>query len=111
PLNEVVNASTQLSGRLVFASLAQPEGPYIPSSLAVGGVGDLRGVVGPSGTMALGARLNDDGAVITGHVLKAEGTPIPGAPVVYANHIPSLADSAESLAHGAFSAVLTDAAG
>jgi hypothetical protein len=30
---------------------------------------------------------------------------------VYANHIPSLADSAESLAHGAFSAVLTDAAG
>ncbi len=47
PNNAVLSASRQLSGRLVFGNLAQPEGPYVPTTVAVAGVEDGRGVVVP----------------------------------------------------------------
>ena len=43
PNNTVRVAKAVLSGRLVILSLAQPEGPYVPTTVDVNGVLDLRG--------------------------------------------------------------------
>ena len=85
PANTVASATTQLSGRLVFASLLQPEGPYVPSSITIDGLADSRQAIGPPAAMPLGSRLLEPGAVINGHVVNADGTPIPSAPVIYSN--------------------------
>jgi hypothetical protein len=85
PNNTVVAASRQLSGRLVFGNLSQPEGPYVPTTMAVNGVADQRGTVGPAATVNLQSRLADPGAVVTGRVLGANGTPSTTATVTYVN--------------------------
>jgi hypothetical protein len=85
PNNSVQSASRQLSGRLVFGNLAQPEGPYVPTTVAVGGVEDQRGVVGPSGTVNLQSTLVDPGAVVSGSVLNANGSTSTTATVTYLN--------------------------
>ena len=46
PQNAVESARRQLSGRIVFATLARPEGNYLPARISVDGVSDLRGHVG-----------------------------------------------------------------
>ena len=95
--NRVVSAKKQLSGRLVFASLEQPEGPYVATQMSVSGIGDLRNALGPAATVTLGSRLEDIGAVVSGRILSADGTPIPDANVTYAQNpeilcIPPLGD-------------------
>lgn len=85
PNNLVTSASEKLSGRLVFANLAQPEGPYVPTTFTVSGVTDQRGVVGPAGTVTLQSRLQDPGAVVTGRVLAPNGAPDTAATVTYEN--------------------------
>ena len=85
PNNSVQSASRQLSGRLVFGNLTQPEGPYVPTTVAVGGVEDQRGVVGPSGTVNLQSTLVDPGAVVSGSVLNADGSVSTTATVTYLN--------------------------
>ena len=85
PNNSVTSASEQLSGRLVFANLAQPEGPYVPTTFSVNGVADQRGVAGPAGTVTLQSRLQDPGAVVTGRVLGPDGAPATAAKVTYEN--------------------------
>ncbi len=85
PNNTVTAASRQLSGRLVFLDLLQPEGPYVPTTFAETGVADQRGVVGPTGSVSLQSRLLDPGAVVTGTVLNPDGTPSTSATVVYSN--------------------------
>ena len=85
PGNAVQAAGPQLSGRLVFANLAQPEGPYVPATLAVSGIADRRGVAGPAADVGLGSRLQDPGAVVTGRIFNADGTPVSSAAVTYAN--------------------------
>ena len=84
--NRVLSAKRQLSGRLVFATLEQPEGPYVPVTVQVRDINDLRGETGPAATVNLGSRLADIGAVVSGHVLSADGTPIPNAVVTYAQN-------------------------
>jgi hypothetical protein len=86
PSNAVQAAKRQLSGRLVFAALAQPEGPYVPTTVSVSGVADMRGVTGPPATVPLGSRLEDGGAVVIGRVVTAEGNPVSAALVYYSNH-------------------------
>jgi len=85
PNNSVHSASRQLSGRLVFGNLVQPEGPYVPTTVAVSGVDDQRGVVGPSSTVNLQSTLRDPGAVVSGRVLNADGTTSTKATVTYLN--------------------------
>lgn len=85
PNNSVQSASRQLSGRLVFGNLTQPEGPYVPTTVAVAGVEDQRGVVGPSGTVNLQSTLVDPGAVVSGSVLNANGSVSTTATVTYLN--------------------------
>lgn len=85
PNNSVTAASRQLSGRLVFGNLSQPEGPYVPTTMAVGGVVDQRGVTGPSSTVNLASTLKDPGAIVTGRVLNADGSTSTSATVTYLN--------------------------
>src|SRR5262249_29133223 len=83
PSNTVLGPHRQLSGRVVFASLARPEGPYVPTTVAVSGIADDRGVVGPASTVPLKSLLRDAGAVIRGRVLSADGTPVSTGVVTY----------------------------
>ena len=87
PKNAVHGAKRQLSGRLVFVSLEQPEGPYVPTTFSVlGGVSDPRGNEGPSGTEPMGSRLEDPGAIVSGRVFQADGTPVSSGAVTYVNN-------------------------
>jgi hypothetical protein len=85
PNNLVQSAASELSGRLVFGNLQEPEGPYVPTTIAVSGIADQRGMVGPSATVNLQSTLVDPGAVVSGHVLNANGTPSTTATVTYIN--------------------------
>ena len=86
PRNGLLGAKRQLSGRLVFLSLEQPEG-LVPTTLSVlGGLSDLRGNEGPPATVPLGALLEDPGAVVTGRVFTADGTPVTSGIITYANN-------------------------
>ena len=85
PRNGVLGAKRQLSGRLVFLSLEQPEGPHVPTTLSVlGGLTDLRGNEGPAGSDRPGSRLEDPGAVVSGRVFTADGTPVTSGIITYA---------------------------
>jgi hypothetical protein len=86
PNNAVLTARRQLSGRLVFATLEQPEGGYVPTSVTVSGVADTRGKVGAGGTAPLQSRLKDAGAVVSGRVLNADGAPVRSAVLTYAQN-------------------------
>lgn len=85
PNNSVQSATRQLSGRLVFGNLTQPEGPYVPTTMAVSGIEDGRGAVGPSSTVNLQSTLVDPGAVVSGRVLNADGSTSTTATVTYLN--------------------------
>ena len=86
PNNTVLAASRELSGRLVFGNLSQPEGPYVPTTLTESGVADQRGVVSPSANLSLQSLLQDPGAVVSGRVFNADGTASGNAIVTYTNH-------------------------
>lgn len=83
PSNAVHSAKRQLSGRLVFATLLQPEGPYMASSATVRNVSDARGVRGPEETVTMQSRLVDIGAVVSGRIINADGSPVTSAVVTY----------------------------
>jgi len=85
PSNQIRSAKAILSGRLVVVSLAQPEGPYVPTTITVDGLLDLRGRRG-GGQAELGSRLVDPGAVVTGRVLGADGTAVNTATVIHTNN-------------------------
>ncbi len=87
PDNEVRVARRQLSGRLVLGMLAQPEGPYVPTELTVAGIRDGRGASGPSRSVSLASRLTDAGAVVSGRVVNADGSPVTNARVTYATNV------------------------
>lgn len=87
PKNGVQSAGRQLSGRMVFLSLDQPEGEYVRTTFAlVGGVTDLRGVEAPAAEVEIVSLLVDPGAVVSGHVFEADGTPVTSGVVTYANN-------------------------
>jgi hypothetical protein len=83
PLNAVKQAKAQLSGRIVLANLQAPEGPYVPTTVSVSGVADQRGITGPAKTVSLDSRLQDIGAVVSGRVFNADGTPVGTAVINY----------------------------
>lgn len=85
PSNAVQAARRQLSGRMVFLALAQPEGPHVPVSLSVEGLPDERGRTRGRQDIVLGSRLTRPGAIVSGRVLAADGTPVAHAVVTYAN--------------------------
>ena len=107
PGNTVVSAKAILSKRLVALTLAQPEGPYVESSITVTSVRDRSGRSG-GGTAPFASLLTRPGAVVHGRVLKGDGTPVVGQSVTYLNYDdPSCA----SFAPLGYSAVTTDESG
>jgi hypothetical protein len=86
PKNAIQSASAQLSGRLVFASLQQPEGPYIPTTFRAAGVRDQRGHPGAVSTVSLAALLDAPGAVVSGRVIGPDGQPVTSGTVTYENN-------------------------
>ena len=86
PQNELRNARRQLSGRLVFGSLAQPEHTYVPTTITVAGMPDPRGVPGAAAREPLRSLLRDPGAVVSGRILNPDGTPVVGASVSLPNN-------------------------
>lgn len=83
--NRVFSADRQLSGRLVFLTLEQPEGPYVAAALTAQALADVRGNAGSAATVPLHSRLADPGGIVTGRVLEADGRPVVGASVIYSN--------------------------
>ena len=53
-----------------------------------GSVTDRHGTEGPLANLELGSRLEEPGAVVSGQVLEADGTPVNEGSVVYTNYIP-----------------------
>jgi hypothetical protein len=86
PKNRVEFAKRQLSGRIVFMALEQPEGEYVQTTLRAERIADLRGKVGPTATMELTSELLDPGAIVTGRLIRADGTPLPDVTVTYSNN-------------------------
>ncbi|MEO5760860.1 MAG: carboxypeptidase regulatory-like domain-containing protein, partial [Vicinamibacteria bacterium] len=84
--NSIQTARRQLSGRLVFASLSRPEGPYVPTQITARRIEDNRGVTGVDASVSLVSRLVDVGAVVSGRVLGSEGQPLPDRSVVYSQN-------------------------
>ncbi len=84
PNNSVAFAKPQLSGRLVFATLDQPEGPNVSTEIGVSGLADRRGF-SRDATLPLRSRLARGGAFVSGRVREAAGTPIDQGSVVYSN--------------------------
>ncbi len=118
--NSVRSARRQFSGRIVFAALSQPEGPYRPARISVRDVTDSRGVEGPPRTADLVSRLgyvkpgldpslSEFGGVVSGRVMNSDGTPLSGRSVVYVPNLDlSCATSAPEVGIGA---VVTDSLG
>ena len=84
PKNTVAFAKPQLSGRLVFATLDQPEGPNVATDVSVSGLADRRGF-SRDATAPLRSRLTRGGGFVSGQLREADGTPIDQGSVVYSN--------------------------
>jgi alpha-tubulin suppressor-like RCC1 family protein len=109
PDNQLVGAHRQLSGRLVFGSLAKPEGPYVPTSITVSGMTDDRGIGVGTESRPLQSLLTDIGAVVSGRVLNGDGQLAAGVRVIYF-HNPNW-QSCEYIPPKAFAQAITDAEG
>jgi hypothetical protein len=85
--NEVLAAIRQLSGRLVFLFLRDPVGEIVPRQATVSGLFDTAGqpMIPATVSLPITSRLVDPGALVTGRVLQADGTPLTGAQIFYLN--------------------------
>ena len=85
--NEVLSAIRQLSGRLVFVFLRDPVGDLVPRQATVTGLFDSSGqpMIPFTVSLPITSRLVDPGAIVTGRVLRADGTPLGGAQIFYLN--------------------------
>jgi len=87
PSNAFRAVRRQLSGRLVFGQLDQPEGPHVPTRVTTDPLPDMRGTLGVPGDVPLGSRLEDPGAVVTGRIFQADGQPVSTAIVRYIQNL------------------------
>lgn len=81
--NEVVAVALQPGKRIVFLALRDPVGPFIERQITVSDVSDLRGNVMASWTGPIEATITEPGAVLSGKILEADGTPVDMAEVRY----------------------------
>ncbi len=84
PENTVKGAKRQLSGRVVFLTLDRPEGPYESTTLEALSIADLRGA-DRTARVDFTSLLANPGAVVTGRVFEAGGSPASGGAIAYAN--------------------------
>ncbi|MGE5243771.1 MAG: carboxypeptidase regulatory-like domain-containing protein [Betaproteobacteria bacterium] len=74
--NAVVGVALQPGHRIAFLALRDPVGPYIQRQLTVSGVADARGGSMASQSLPIETTVTAPGAVVSGRLLQADGTPI-----------------------------------
>jgi protocatechuate 3,4-dioxygenase beta subunit len=79
--NRVVGVALQPGRRIAFLALRDPIGPFVPRSITISNITDLRGQTMSEWSGPMEITINNDGAVVRGRVLDAFGTPIPFADV------------------------------
>ena len=79
--NQVVGVALQPGRRIAFLALRDPYGPFVPHQLTVSGVADARSQAMPAASVPIESTMTDDGGVVTGQVIRADGTPVPFANV------------------------------
>lgn len=79
--NKVVGISLQPGRRIAFVALRDPLGPFIPRAITVSNVADGRGNVMESATVPMEATIEAFGGVVSGRILQADGSTVPGAEI------------------------------
>jgi PKD repeat protein len=88
--NEVLSATLQPSGRVVYLALRDGIGPFVPRTLTVTGIEDLLGHgMAPASQTVQIATVPNEGGSVSGTVRRADGTPVPFAQVRYTQSIPT----------------------
>ena len=83
--NPVRNALMQFGGKIVLLGLRDPVGPFVRRSLDVQTVRDLRGheMTAVVGRPVLPDPDIEQGAQLTGRILRSDGSPVAGAKITY----------------------------
>lgn len=79
--NEALITSLQPSGRILFLMLRDPIGPYIQRNVTVSGIRDANNASILTVTKPIVSLIEDEGGVLRGQVLSADGRPIAGAAI------------------------------
>ena len=79
--NAVVAVALQPGARIVFLALRDSLGPFIERQITISNITDLRGHVMGEWTGVMEPTIDEEGAVISGQVLHADGTPVSSAEV------------------------------
>ncbi|MEQ1868664.1 MAG: Ig-like domain-containing protein [Vicinamibacterales bacterium] len=77
--NKVVGVALQPDGRIAFVALRDPVGPFNARTLTISDVADLRGQAMASQSAPIEITVEDLGGVVSGRVLRADGSPVPYA--------------------------------
>jgi Bacterial Ig-like domain/Carboxypeptidase regulatory-like domain len=81
--NKVVSVAMQPGGRVVYLALRDPIGPFIERQITITAVSDLRGNIMNSWSGPIEATITEEGALLTGTIMNADGTPVELADVRY----------------------------
>jgi hypothetical protein len=79
--NQVVGVSLQPGRRIAFVALRDPLGPFIPRTMTVANVVDRRGHAMASQTVPMEATIEAFGGVVSGRILQADGSLVPGSEI------------------------------
>ena len=74
--NQVVGVALQPGRRIAFLALRDPYGPFIPRQITISNVMDARGQPMPAASVPIEATIGDEGGVLSGRVIRADGTPV-----------------------------------
>jgi hypothetical protein len=77
--NKIVGVALQPDGRIAFLAFRDPVGPFLPRTITIQDVADLRGQAMSAETAPIEITAEDDGGVVSGRVLRADGSPVPFA--------------------------------
>ena len=73
--NRVVDVALQPGNRIAYVALREPIGRFVSRTLTVEGVADAQGNVLASASVPIQPTVTDEGGVVSGRVLNADGTP------------------------------------
>ena len=79
--NRALSVALQPGRRVAYVALRDPLGPFVPRTMTVSGASDRGGRALGAATLPMQATVSEQGAVLSGRVLTAEGTPVPDATV------------------------------
>ena len=77
--NAVVGVALQPDGRIAFLALRDPVGPFIPRTITIQDVTDLRGQAMASNAAPIEITVDDLAGVVSGRVIRADGSAVPFA--------------------------------